>query len=433
MLHAQNPIVKELLFHGNFGLEKESLRVDENGRFAHTPHPFPGDPNIVRDFCENQTEINTGIHPTPQEAVDELTYHYERIQRALRELPQRELLWPFSNPPYIENEADIPIAQFYGEEAGKTEYRKYLSDRYGRYKMTLSGIHFNYSFADELLEADYQVACEEAEAAGEEKPDFRAYKDMLYLVLAESAVAYGWLMVAVCAASPLMDSSYFEKRTYDKDVFVGMGSVRCSELGYWNFFGPVYNYKSLDTYVDSIQHYVDQGWLRQPSELYYPVRLKPRGVNDLAKLKSNGVSHIELRMIDLNPFVPCGIDVRDVHFAQLLLIWLASTPRQEFSDVAQVQAIQNFKNAAYYDLKTTSIVAPTGKVFSVADAAILIIGKMQEFFADASQDVLDNLEFQMSKFTDQQNRYSWQVRQAYSDTFVKKGLELAKQLQDEID
>ena len=70
----------------------------------------------------------------------------------------------------------------------------------------------------------------------------------------------------------------------------------------------------------------------------------------------NGVDHIELRMFDLNPLVPGGIDVRDLTFAQLFLVWLASTPREALSPKDQVQAVQNFKNAAHYDLKAVKIV-----------------------------------------------------------------------------
>ena len=72
-LDVRDPALRPLAFDGNFGLEREALRVTEEGRMAHTPHPFPADhPRIVRDFCENQTEINTGVHPTAEAAVAEL-------------------------------------------------------------------------------------------------------------------------------------------------------------------------------------------------------------------------------------------------------------------------------------------------------------------------------------------------------------------------
>lgn len=79
MLHIEDPEVRRLLLKGNFGLEKESLRVDENGFLSHTRHPFPDDDHIVRDFCENQTEINTPVTHSPAEAVASLN-HYSNFQ-----------------------------------------------------------------------------------------------------------------------------------------------------------------------------------------------------------------------------------------------------------------------------------------------------------------------------------------------------------------
>lgn len=426
MLHIENEFIRKLLLHGNFGLEKESLRVDGNGFMAHTKNPFQGNANIVCDFSENQTEINTPVAKSAEEAVTSLAKYHQQIQRTLKSLPEREYLWPFSNPPYIRNEDDIPIAQFEREQVSKTEYREYLSDRYGRYKMTFSGIHVNYSFDDELLVADFALSGEE---------DFMEYKNQLYVTLAERATAYGWLLTAITAASPLMDGSFVEKKNYDEDNFNGMASVRCSELGYWNFFAPIFDYSNIASYVESIQKYVDDGWIRYASELYYPIRLKPSGENNLQRLKRNGVNHIELRMFDLNPLTETGIDIRDVKFAQLFLVWLASTPRQPFSSKDQVQAVQNFKNAAHFDLKTVKIVVPNGEVYSVADAALHVIGFMKAFYdgliLDDSEEIRRILSFEEEKFLDHTNRYAWKVKQMYQNGFVKKGLVLARERQEQ--
>ena len=45
----------------------------------------------------------------------------------------------------------------------------------------------------------------------------------------------------------------------------------------------------------------------------------------------------------------------------------------------QVQAVQNFKNAAHYDLKTVKIVMPDSSAHSVVKAAKRIIAAMEEF------------------------------------------------------
>lgn len=417
-LYAEMPDVKALLLKGEFGLEKESLRIDENGNMAHTPHPFPEEKHIVRDFCENQTEINTPVLKSAKEAVQSLEKYYVQIQKRLAELPNREYLWPFSNPPYIRTEDDVPVAQFEGDDAAKTDYRYYLSDRYGRYKMAFSGIHVNFSFADELLQKSFWYSSE---------ADYLGYKNQLYVKLAKQMAVYGWILVAVTAASPLLDTSYMEKGRQGGEVFNGMASVRCSEIGYWNYFTPIFDYSDIQAYADSIQSYVNDGLLAYTSELYYPIRLKPKGKNNLDTLRRDGVNHIELRMFDLNPLVPVGVDERDVEFAHLLLVWLASLPDQTVLNKDQVQAAQNFKNAAHYDLKTVKIVAPNGEVHTVAQAALNVIASMKEFYKDYSGEVQEILDFEEAKFVDGDNRYAWKIRKDFSGEYVKKGLELAKE------
>lgn len=421
MFHIEDEVVKKYILEGRFGLEKESLRVLENGRFSHTLHPFPEDEHIVKDFCENQTEINTSVHDSIREAVEELRFHSRRICEKLQNLPHKEYLWPFSSPPYIENEKDIPVALFEGKNVSKTAYRDYLADKYGRYRMTFSGIHVNFSFSEQLLEADFRL---------QDTEDYTGYKNRLYLTLAKQMAAYGWLLVAVTAASPLLDSSFVEKGIYNRDVFTGMASVRCSEMGYWNEFAPIFDYETIDAYADSIQKYVDNGLLKAPSELYFPIRLKPKGENDLDALRKNGVDHIELRMFDLNPLTASGVEEKDILFAQLLMIWLTATGDQPFSQRDQIQAVQNFKNAARYDLKTVRILTPDGKNYPVSEAAIRVIEKMKEFYRELGSAVQDVLEFESEKFTDAGNRYAWKIREQFQKGYVKKALALVKERQE---
>ena len=80
----------------------------------------------------------------------------------------------------------------------------------------------------------------------------------------------------------------------------------------------------IKSYAASINDYVKKGALFSAGELYMPVRLKSAGANSLDALIENGVDHIELRMFDLNPSAPLGIDGRDLEFAHLLMIFLIS-------------------------------------------------------------------------------------------------------------
>ena len=177
------------------------------------------------------------------------------------------------------------------------------------------------------------------------------------------------------------------------------------------------------------------------SELYYPVRLKSKGENSLDALKDSGVDHIELRMFDLNPFVSAGLDVRDVQFVQLFLVWLASIPRRRMSPAEQVLAGQNFKNAARFDLETVRIVMPElarekSAETTAQDAAMYVMEKIREFYRPLYPDlpswVERVLDFEYAKIRDPEKRYAARLRKEFSDTFLEKGMERAVQLQREL-
>ena len=133
----------ESKFKGKFGLERETLRVDQNGRLSQTAHPFE-EKNLTRDFCENQLEIVTPVFDTIEDAVKSLEELSFRAEKYLNE--KGEFLWLYSNPPFIENEEEIPIAKFDGNESSKHSYRCYLEQKYDKRIMLYSGIHFNLSF-----------------------------------------------------------------------------------------------------------------------------------------------------------------------------------------------------------------------------------------------------------------------------------------------
>ena len=142
-------------------------------------------------------------------------------------------------------------------------------------------------------------------------------------------------------------------------------------------------------------------------------------------------------MIDLNPLREAGVELRDLAFCHLFLVWLACIPPISFKDVAQIQATQNFKNAARYDLETVKIVAPDGRVCSVAQAARNSISMMREFYdelgmldeEEAGFTIAQIIDFQYQKFIDPENRYAWKIRKQFQDDFVQQGLRLSASYQ----
>lgn len=425
-LNFDNTRIREHMLDGQFGLEKESLRVTVDGYLAHTKHPFGNDPHMERDFCENQTELITGVCDSIDAVWKEMAGLHKKAVKILFHLESgREFLWPFSNPPYVKGEEDIHIASYHGILKGKERYRRYLAEKYGKKKMFFSGIHFNYSFPESILKEGYR----ESNAS-----TFRQYKDQIYMELAKKITRYSWLLVYLTAASPVLDGSFFEDDARGKTIIRDYGSARCSEIGYWNDFVPLLDYKNLETYVSSIEEYIEQGQLKEAAELYYPVRLKPAGENSLNHLREKGVNHIELRVFDLNPLSPVGIMKEDLQFIHLFLLYLMSLEDREFESFEQMMAIKNEKRAARYEERRIWIETGWSTSMPVRDAALHVLFGMEQFFQKfGGAYYRDVMEYQKRKLIHPEYRYVVAVREEYQKEYVEQGLELARRYAEGID
>ena len=402
----------------NIGLEKESLRVTSDGRLAQTPHPFPDDVHLDVDFSENQMELITGIHDSPNKVYDELVRLHHQALRTLSERQSGpEFLWPFSNPPHVESPDENLPMQFRGENRWKTEYRIHLQERYGTELMLYSGIHFNFSFKDEFFE--------ELERQG-------ISKEAAYLNLAAWTTRYAWLIVYLLAASPVSDSSFAKARNLSADTMKQYASPRCSEIGYWNTFDPILDYSNLERYIQSIRRYVDDGTLMYPAELYYPVRLKPAGRYSMETLESDGISHIEIRIIDENPYSSVGIFPEDIQFLHLLMVYLMHQPVKVFLPEEQVQALRDMKAAARFDDQF-----PLSSGRALRDVAKDALHRMEGFFRKGAfshierEYIRETMDYQWKKFAPG-FRTAERVRADFEGDYMTKGLNLAKKYSAEL-
>lgn len=370
----------ELIPEGIFGIERETLRITADGRLAQTPHPFRN-PGLERDFCENQLEIIT----PPCRSIPEAMQSLATLDREARELlnKQGETLWLYSNPPHIDSEDEIPVAFFREESrAGKNRYRRYLEQKYGKRLMLLSGIHFNVSFSPSWLEA---LRTKSAPSLS-----YSQFRDAFYLKLTGQAITWSWLLVLLTSASPVCDVT-LNGRTA-KSRCSEYASVRNGRAGYWNAFVPVLDYTDLSGYIRSVEAYVKADQLYSAAELYLPVRLKPKGVNRIQALR-DGVSHIELRMLDLNPLEPLGIAERDLHFAYLLLVYLAQKEASDFTPALQQQAVRQHQAAAALHIDGTEI---NGK--PVLTAAQGMLDSMAAHFSENAE-ALAVIRYEQDKLT----------------------------------
>ncbi len=383
------------LFKGGFGLERETMRTDNNGKLAVTPHPF-SDERFVRDFSEFQLEIITPVC----DSTDQLMKTLSHLDCDAREIlkKQNEHLWLYSNPPHFETEDEIIIANYTGNEKSKHDYRVYLANKYGKRIMLYSGIHLNFSFAEDTLKALHTTA-----------ESYRDFKNNLYFRLSKQVLKHSWLLVLLTAASPVYDASLKKDHT-SGTRFDNIASLRNSECGYWNDFLPILDYSSLEAHIRSLNTYISNGKLFSAAELYLPVRLKPVGSNCLERLTESGVNHIELRMFDVNPLAPLGIFKEELDFAHYFLIYLMQLPDFDFTPQLQKQAIADHKAAAKYDLGSIRI---GGR--PALNAGLELLDKMCDYFKDCPF-ALKNIGLQKAKLLND-NRYCVKIYDKYYNNY----------------
>ncbi len=407
----------QLVFDGQFGLEREMLRVNGQGYLSQTPHPFPGNRWIDRDFCESQIEIVTPVCNSVEEMYRAVAAIDREAKNTLALLDPPEYLWPFSNPPYVASEKSIPVAKYEGDLKHKEIYREYLAEKYGKMKMLFCGIHFNFSYSEALIDA----AMEECG-----QTDRTRLKNALYLGLAEKIGLYSWLLVFLTAASPVYDSSFEGNGVCGKDCFCGEASMRSGVEGYWNDFVPIVDYSDMERYTDSVAHYVGTGQLYSASEWYSPVRVKPRGENSLENLRQNGANHIELRMLDINPLSPLGVMQEDLEFIHLFLVYLTFRKQEPFGAKEQVCAVYNHKQGALYRAEKAEITLH-GQTMTVPAAALRFLEEMEGFFRQIGRtDVLPRITRMKERCALPELRHAYRVYQKFHRDFVRQGMALAR-------
>ena len=155
--------------------------------------------------------------------------------------------------------------------------------------------------------------------------------------------------------------------------------------------------------------------LYSSSELYLPVRLKPRGLYTLESLRQ-GIDHIELRMLDLNPMEPSGIALEDLRFLRLFLIWCSLLPEHLPDEKEQTDAILNMKRAALFDERSIWI-REGSFLMPVREAALEVLSEMACAFESIGYyDALSTIEYQKSKLLIPGMRYVEQVGRKDADS-----------------
>ncbi len=333
------------------GIEKESLRTRRSGNLAGTQHPRAlgaalTHPRITTDYCESQLEMITGVHAGVQACLDELTQIHQFTLRALEAGDER--LWVGSMPCGLPNDENIIIGNYGSSNIGraKSVYRVGLGHRYGRRMQTISGIHYNWSLPG-LNNAEHFALIR----------NFRRHAFVLLTLFGASpAVCTTFVKGREHQLKPLADYTLYEPHAT---------SLRMGPLGYQSNAqsGLAVSYNNLENYAASLHEALTVPYppyealgiknlggeynqlattlLQIENEFYGTIRpkrvIRP-GERPLHALRERGVEYIEVRCLDLDPFVPVGIAASTVRFLDVFLLHclLADSPPDTPAEIAEL-------------------------------------------------------------------------------------------------
>ena len=335
------------------GIEKESLRVLADATLARTSHPVAlgsalTHPHITTDFSESQVELITGVHADVEACLRELREVHQFTEQALGD----EMLWVSSMPCSLPSDDDIPIGQYGSSNVGRTKtvYRTGLSHRYGRRMQAISGIHYNWSMPGVSSEA--------------------------YFGLIRNFRRHAFLLLYLFGASPAVNSSFVAGRSHqlqslsaDTLYLPYATSLRMGRLGYQSDAQAslAVSYNSLEGYGNSLQDALTRSYpayatmgvrdaqgnyqqlattlLQIENEFYGTIRPKRvifQGERPLHALRERGVEYVEVRLMDLDPFEPVGINSQTIRFLDMFLAHCLGTDSpldtpEEITAIAQNQ------------------------------------------------------------------------------------------------
>jgi len=395
----------DLLWGGQKGIEKESLRVQPDGYLSERPHPAGlgsalTNRFVTTDFSEALLEFVTPAFSNTWEALRFLCDIHQFSYAVMGD----ELLWATSMPCRIPDDREIPLA-YYGESnvgRMKTIYRNGLGYRYGRTMQTIAGVHFNYS-----LPATFWPVYMQLEQSRLSEDEFRSDA---YLGLVRNLRRFGWLILYLFGASPAVCKSFGEVAASDMQSLDGETmyepygtSLRMSDLGYSNNTQAQLNISlnNLDEYIDDLVRAMTtpearyqeiglkkDGEYRQLSvnqlqienEYYSPVRPKRvafTGERPTAALRRGGIEYVEIRSLDMNVFDPVGINQNVMRFMEAFLIYCLLEESPPFNKRAYEEAAQNHTATAKNGRDPSFELCRDGKTVSLVDWASEILKRVR--------------------------------------------------------
>ncbi|WP_411822841.1 glutamate--cysteine ligase [Leptospira sp. 'Mane'] len=396
-----NPDHIDCLLSAKHGLERESLRVDSKGQISKKNHPKAlgsalTHPLIKTDFAEPQIEYATEALKTIPDTLRELT---ELHAFTLRKL-EKETLWPFSMPSPLPKDSEIPLGIYGTSKEGRKKniYRRGLGYRYGRKMQTISGVHYNLSFDKCLLGKLSEIRYK--------KPLGKETQSQIYFDTIRNFNRLSPALLYLFGASSLIDESFtkpgkefkkLDKKTYNAPYAT---TLRLSNVGYTSEVQaklPI-SVNSLKDYVTDMcvavskpypgykkhsvkpENQLNDHYLQIENEFYSLVRPKqvPHGDERvLDALMERGVEYLEIRLLDLDPFSPIGVEENRLYFIHLLLLYclLSDSPPADKKEIRIWRA--NQEKTTWLGRKPNTSVQFLGETWNLHEFIYQLLTELQ--------------------------------------------------------
>ncbi|WOO86807.1 bifunctional glutamate--cysteine ligase GshA/glutathione synthetase GshB [Mollicutes bacterium LVI A0039] len=263
------------------GVEKECLIFDQDFKPVDLDlSKLPRE--AIVDFANHQLEIVLEPHKQVMQIQDDINRILENPYF------NNKFVWPLSMP--------MDINEGVKYDKLDKEYRSVLAQKYGIEKMLYSGIHFNYS--NDLLQTKLE-----------------------YFELIQKVIEYLPIIIQFTSFSPYAHHSQPGLRPIGKNYGLEDSlSLRVSnQHGFTNDANINIDFSSYQSFEQSKQTAIYQGGLIDEREIYTKIRLK-----------SASQDYIELRFLDINPFVPAGISDETLVFVESCLNYLSMTSINNF-------------------------------------------------------------------------------------------------------
>ena len=324
---------------GKKGIEKENIRINQLGKINNQDYPKKlgkalTHSYITKDYANAILEIVSPPMTSSVELFDFLEKLHTYIYQSCK-----DILWVNSFPP--QNIKNITIATFGTCNKAKLKeyYRTGLKHRYGDFFQLFSGIHFNYSFHQEVLKAlenDYYIQ-DKNSAYFDTIRNFLRY-EFLLLYLFGSSVSEKFPF-----ATSIRNSIYKNKNNF----FVSMNSLKEYTDDLLSATStPDEDYQKIDLKKKKEFLQLSTNKLQIENELYYSIRPKSNVSSfqrPLFNLSENGIDYLECRSLDLDTFSPISIDIETIYFLEIFFYFclLASSPPLQENEQ---QTILEYKN-----------------------------------------------------------------------------------------